>query len=199
MQLSVKIVGIDEIKKRLAGLPKQVEQAEVAAINKIAAQAFTQASRSIREEYNLKAKDLAKAIKKIAATRRAGQQRMFAMISAKGWPIPLYKFEARPQLPPSQMGIPVSKRRPVTVKVLKGGSRIALKSGFLAKMRTGHIGIFRRTGKESLPIKELYTPGIPKVFIKVAIPAMNRIVLEKGLKIFKDNLAYYLVKAGVIK
>lgn len=92
-----------------------------------------------------------------------------ARISVSGAQIPLSKFHASGPLPSRGRG---------TVSARIGGSRKRYEGAFLARMRSGHIGVFRRKGASSrksrgawspnLPIVELKGPSLPHVFAKYA-------------------------------
>lgn len=47
---------------------------------------------------------------------------------------------------------------------INGGRRVLIKSAFIATMRSGHTGVFMRSGKANLPIRELYTTRVSDVF-----------------------------------
>lgn len=61
-------------------------------------------------------------------------------------PVPLIEYGARP----TKLG--------VTVQVKRG--RRLVRHAFIATMKTGHRGVFRRVGRRRLPIKELYGPAV---------------------------------------
>lgn len=71
-------------------------------------------------------------------------------------------------------------RKGVTVAINKG-RRVLIRSAFEAKMRSGHVGVFVRTGKGRLPIRELYTTRVSDVF---ADAGMIPSVLASGLSAF---------------
>lgn len=73
-----------------------------------------------------------------SAFERAGE----AVIAVRSSWIPLYKLGAR------------QTRSGVTV-MMRGSYR----SAFIAKMGSGHVGVFRRDGKARLPISELFGPN----------------------------------------
>jgi hypothetical protein len=90
-----------------------------------------------------------------------------ARISVSGAQIPLSKFNASGPLPSRGRG---------TVSARIGGTRKRYEGAFLAKMRSGHVGVFRRkdtlTHKSpgawgpNLPIVQLMGPSLPHVFAK---------------------------------
>lgn len=201
MEMTVKIEGIKHTTGRLSHLPHIVEKATVSALNKIGAQGMTATRREVTREYNIKQKDLKGNIKLIRARRgtKSREGRLFAIISVTGKSIPLYKFAAKPKEPPVQKGIPVKRRKPVTVKVKKTGGRKRLSHAFVARMRSGHVGIFTRKSSESLPIHELFSVSIPKMFKMKGKEAVDKIAKTKGRQILQHELDFYLKReAGLL-
>lgn len=145
------------------------------AINHVAAKAKTQASRDIRQEYNVKAKDLKSAIYINKATRNY----LEGTIIATGRPLPIMGFAAR------------QTKKGVTVDVM--GQRKLIRGSFMATMNSGHRGVFargnysgynfqfrdkriRKQGND-LAINELTTSSVPKMMQNNAVLS----ALEKGL------------------
>ncbi len=161
MNVSLKLEGVDTVLKRLEGFPKLQERAQVNALNVLARAAQKEAKKGILEEYNITSRSLGEGIGLLPARGGlSGKQRLFAVITARGKRVPLYKFGAIPQKS-MQKGVPVNSRRPVTVKVLRKGGRhevfpdrLTGRKPFVATMTTGfwgsdvnHTGIFVRTRK----------------------------------------------------
>ncbi|MFA5100530.1 MAG: hypothetical protein WC547_06590 [Candidatus Omnitrophota bacterium] len=213
MQISLKIQGADALLKKLQGLPKLQERALVNALNVIGRAAQKEAKKGIQAEYNIKSADLSKAVDLIPArTGAVGKQRLFVMIDVWGSRLQLYKFGARPVAPKSQKGISVQKRKPVSILVRKSQgrhpvhrSRVTGYMPFLAKMKSGHTGIFVRTEEEStraLPgkrkefrkpqvyqmIRELTAEGLPAMFKKRGGDAMRKWVREHGADILREKI-----------
>lgn len=207
MMTITKIEGIDELTRKLRGLPHVVEKATVSALNKIGTQGTTQAKKKVTGTYRLRTKDLKGYLKLRRARRGSAGSRLFAVISGTGKPFPLVKFDSRSSTAmqkqgnvPSQKGIPVAKRKPVHVKVKKQGGRKKVQHAFFARMPSGHVGIFKRdpsggrTARGSAAIRQLYTTGIAKMFEKEGIPAIETIIRTKGREIVQHELDYYLLK-----
>lgn len=55
-------------------------------------------------------------------------------------------------------------KRGVSVTINAAGGRKLIKSAFVARMRSGHVGVFRREGGKRLPIREAYTTRLSDVF-----------------------------------
>lgn len=211
-----KLQGMEELRARLKDTPRRIELAMASGLNKIGSQANTQAKRAITGVYNIKSGDVSKAMERIPAKAQYGKRagRMFTVIKVnKGGRIPLFMFGGRPRNPPGQKGIAVSKRTLATVQILKGSSRRTVtvdketgNLGFVARMpKSGHTGIFVRTGKwnsnpnrfvkpgkEHESIRELKSGGIGTMFEKAGVKAMDRLVAEKGHDIMQHEVNYYL-------
>jgi hypothetical protein len=133
----------------------QFNLAVARAINHTIAKAKTGASRDIRGEYKVKAKDLSGKLAISKATRVS--QTGMIRVSAK--PLPIVSFGAR------------QTRKGVSVKIT--GKRKVIKSAFIATMKSGHKGVFvrgaykgtelsyrtKRINKKGpdLPIEEVHT------------------------------------------
>lgn len=91
----------------------------------------------------------------------ATPQRPVATITASGRRIPLIDLDARGPEPSRGRGRGVSYRI--------GGVRRRLPHAFIAQMRSGHRGVFKRTRTKRLPIVELHGPSLARVFAKDAI------------------------------
>ena len=57
---------------------------------------------------------------------------------------PVMRFNVTPQDVPNQKGIPVSEREIVTVITVKGSAQVGKPNRFLARMKSGHLGVFMR-------------------------------------------------------
>ena len=140
----------------LADIRNGVPRAVSAAVNRTLSTGRSRIVKRIRAEVAIKAKDAREAIRLRKAT--AAKPEGFIVISKK--PIPLYDFGAK------------QGKGGVTVKVRKAGGRETLKGTFIAKMRSGHVGVFERklTGGpgskrvKRLPIRERFGPSLLVVF-----------------------------------
>ncbi|GAV24804.1 hypothetical protein ciss_07370 [Carboxydothermus islandicus] len=137
----------------LKGIPKGVEKAVAAALNRAAEGARTVAIKKVRERYYIKAKDVRDTIE----IKKATISNPVALIRASGSPIALSKFRITPSAPPAKR-----RKKPIIARVVRGEGG-PIKGAFVARMQSGHIGVFRRIGKERLPITELYGPSVPQM------------------------------------
>lgn len=138
-------------------------KAMVLALNRVAQQAQTAATKTMRERYAFPTK----VIKGTLRIYRANNGRLQASLISKGPRVQLIHMTAR------------QTRKGVTVRV--GKSRKLIKSAFIATMQSGHVGVFTRKGKARLPIKELYTIAIPEAFASQHVGAAMRAKVNEAL------------------
>jgi hypothetical protein len=147
---------------------RQFGQGVARALNHTAAKAQTAANKTIREVYNIKARDVRRAMRMVRARPNYPQAR----IDITGAPLPLLAFGAR-QL-----------RTGVSVAVKKG-ERKKVQRAFVQTMPSGHKGVFARGGYErgkfgfrtqrvtpkgnDLPITELTGPAVPMTLSNEAV------------------------------
>lgn len=122
-------------------------------------------------------------------------------IHVVGTRMPVMRFSVDPRSVPNQRGIPVLARTPVTVRILRGGGVQRGKANvFLAKMKSGHTGVYRRKipnpggprrrnwradGQPTqLPITEEYMLSVPEMLAG-----------KKLRKRFEDRLDKFLRNA----
>ncbi len=149
-------VNSDELQKAidlLQHMPGAARRATKTALRKSINGAKVDAKNKVRERYTIKPKY-------ITRTLKAKVEDMSAILSSRGPVNDLAYFAHRPKSVP--------KRRPgvgkyTWVQVVKGqGGTIA--HAFLARMKSGHVGIMRRTnGNASLPIAKLNAPSTPQM------------------------------------
>ena len=147
------------------------------ALNRSIAGVNTDANRSVRTELTLKAKD----IRRDMRIRRASPRTLEAALVVKVTPTGLIKFRAR------------DTTRGVTVQVKKSGGRKRLKHAFIARMPSGHRGVFtREKGAKRTPIGELFSTAVGQylddedVLRPIGASAMRR--FEKELSAQVDYL-----------
>jgi hypothetical protein len=133
-----------------------IDAATVTALNRTITSTQTEANRKIRERYSLRAS----AVRKQMRIGRASKARLFAELIVTGRRIPLVEFSAR------------QNSKGVSVKVTR--ERKTVKTAFIARMKSGHVGVFARTSKKRLPIEELFSISLPRAFTQKQILAAVR-------------------------
>lgn len=195
---------LDELKKLTFGVAAAepaLKKAAASATNKTATSARAYLARAVKDTYKVKVSDVKKEIKLRKAS--AKQATIEAALYGKGSPgIQLVKFSPTPRK------IPSTRRTKNGGYTPKGGIKVEVRRGrrkqisgaFVAKMGSGHIGVFQRSRKKNLPIKELYGPSPVKMIADNE--DISRDLKEYAGKTQEKNIAreaqYFLSKAGVL-
>lgn len=173
---------IDRLERFFIETPQKIPKITARAINRAAQSARTEAGREVRKTYLVKHGDVIDTIR----IKSANEDNLSANVTSKGHVLPLSKFKVTPGRRPGIKGT-----SPVLVRVKKGaGGRI--KSGFVAQMQSGHIGVFIRAGKRSSPINQLYGPSIPQM---VGSDQVSRLVEEKAQETLEKRLDHEINRA----
>lgn len=205
--IEIKLEGVD---KALAMFdPNNVRKAANAALNRVAGAGKTEASKLIRQEYNIKAATVNKFLR---LDIRARGYDMTAIISGRGMGIPLYYYDAR-QAGTRLIGEGAGKMRtkflsrtgrrigPVTVKVKRTGGRKIVSRDygnkpFIAQMKGGGISVWVRQSNKRLPIEKMFGPGIGGLFgSRKIIQAVKQKINEIWSKELNHQLDYYLKRS----
>ena len=136
-----------EVEKVFSGIRRDIRKAEVSATNKAAVSGVAKTVQHIRSDYNIKSSEMKKDLKHY----KASLQNIIYKIRIKHKAKALSKFRARQ----NKKGVAAS---------IKKGKRKTYLGTFMATMRSGHIGVYKRKGKQRLPIKELYGPSTMELF-----------------------------------
>ncbi|MFU1797374.1 phage tail protein [Paenibacillus azoreducens] len=152
MKVSIDAKQLKQATISLQFVQKNIPKAFVSAMNRVGQGVKTEASKKVRETYDIKAGDI-KRYGNIRVTK-ANAASLQLLLTSKGPNIPLIRFKTRPSKPP--------KRRPkvLMASVKKSGGK-PIPGAFVAAMGSGHVGVFKRAGKSRTPISELYGPAVP--------------------------------------
>lgn len=136
-----------EYARLLSGVKNGFERAATRSLNRSARSAQSALVKDVTEEINLTQKDARQGFK----LNLANFKKLEAKVSVSRKPIPLFDFGATPKdpyayLPKKGEGGKKSKRRRkgVRVKVRRHGKTEMLSGAFVARMASGHLGIFER-------------------------------------------------------
>ncbi len=151
---------IDKIIASINALPDQVNRASMFAINRTAEWLKSTAAMEISAEKRVKLKVIRDRVKII----RANRKQLSASIDANMWAL---KGKDLGNMSQSSLGA-------------TAGS-YTFKGAFVATMKSGHKGVYRRKGKERLPIKEQYVmlDNYASQLIATLIDQESQIVFEK--------------------
>ncbi len=176
---------------------RKVEAAVTRAVAKAGSDAIRairiDSSREVRAKKRLKLGQVNKSLVVFYPTNRRELSSLVWRMDVSGKPIPVIDY-------PGARKILTTKKRGggVGVTINQGGQRKVIRSAFVAVMKSGHKGVFRRTtkGGPRLPIKELYTTKVSDVFkdsgFVPSIYARAQVVfggsVERNLKIELDKI-----------
>lgn len=175
-------VDIKEATRTLGIMPRVARRTAALAMNRAtkSGRAFLQQRiGGTKGRYLIRKADL----KGIAITRKANQTDLVAEIKARGRRIPLIKFQVKPQ----------TRRQPVKVRLLRGGSRKPMRRAFVADLKYGR-NVFIRYGKDR-KLHALYGPSIPHMMNvnKIRVPFKRRIAIRLN-KEFNQALRFAIGK-----
>jgi hypothetical protein len=132
---------------------RQVDAALTRAVSKAGGDAVrflrTGSSRLLRQRKRMRVKTVNAGLP-LHYPKTKSLEAMEWRMDVSGAPIPVIDFPSR------------QTKRGVSVAI-NTGARALIKSAFIATMRSGHTGVFKRDGKARLPISELFSSKISDV------------------------------------
>ena len=137
-----------EWKKAYQGFvkPKEFNQALANAVNHALAHGKTKFKQEIVKKYTLTSSNAHKMMK----VRKATTNNPTAEIKFNGARLAIARFyKAMPKNPPSQLRLPPSSRKRPTVELIRGQKHTS-GSAFIARMKSGHVGVFQRGEEQAL-------------------------------------------------
>ena len=173
--------GIEQAQELLKDIPGATKKAVSTALRKSLRNAKKEAVKKVRERYTIRKAGY------VSRTIKMKVENMTGILSSKGPVNDLSYFKTNPKTVP--------KRRPPTGKyrysqVVKGqGGNVA--HAFLARMKSGHVGVFQRAGhgasNASLPISKLAGPSTPQM---LGSPSVTEFIAKKMLERMDKNLEH---------
>ena len=173
--------GIEQAQELLKDIPGATKKAVSTALRKSLRNAKKEAVKKVRERYTIRKAGY------VSRTIKMKVENMTGILSSKGPVNDLSYFKTNPKTVP--------KRRPPKGKylysqVVKGqGGTIA--HAFLARMKSGHVGVFQRAGhgasNASLPISKLAGPSTPQMLDS---PSVTEFIAKKMLERMDKNLEH---------
>ena len=157
LSISVKSDAPRALRRLKDQLLRRSPRAAAAGINRTAQAARTAAIRAIQLDVGTSSQ---KTIRRHVYVSRATPQRLTAKLQARSTKkhrIPIFEIRPRPRT--------VTGRRPAGG--VKYGPRQKLLAGsFIARMKSGHVGVFKRLGQRRTPIAELFGPSVALVLAR---------------------------------
>lgn len=165
-----------KLQRDLRGIKRGVPRAISSSIKRSTSSVRSRLVKGIASNINVRQRDLFGRGK-----RRAVRQRTFPSpmattghIEVTGRRIPLSRFSAR------------QTKRGTSYKIDRGGGRKMIEGAFIARMRSGHVGVFSRVGG-GRSITELHGPSVPHVAENE--PKVRRLMRVEAGEIMEHNLA----------
>lgn len=143
----------DQVDQFLTLAPKKTSLAVLRAIKRGTMAARTEAARTVSKDMGI---GVSVVRKSILMTLPSGGTGAVGILRASLKRIPLFLFKAKGPYPSRGKGRGVTYR--------KGGGRANIRDAFIAKMPSGHMGVFKRSGRARLPVNQLFGPSIGRVF-----------------------------------
>ncbi|RKY09837.1 MAG: hypothetical protein DRP56_02040 [Planctomycetota bacterium] len=160
---------LKRVQSMLRDIPRAMPKVMSRGINNTTKKARTKITRELSKKTKLTQKTVRSKIRFNKATYR----KWAAVLSISPRGIPLIQLKAK------QLKSGVSFTNPVTA------SREKLPHAFIAKMPSGHTGVFERAGTSRLPIKEQYAPGMATLYSE-APGIVGRIQNETAADLVKN-------------
>lgn len=157
-------VNAKDVLPMLAEAPVTIRRASARALNRSIGAARTLMVRSVARDMGLRSSDIRERVR----LEQASPDRLTAALHTGTVRLPLKAFNAKGPYPS------LGKGRGVTYRIGQGTRR--RETAFLARMASGHEGVFTRVGAARLPIRELFGPSIGRVFLRYAKVAKARAV-----------------------
>ena len=171
--------SIERARKLLAGIPGGAEKAIRAALERAASHLRTNAEKEVRKKYDITAANL-RSEKNVSIRYVYSGGSVSAYVNFSGRKIPLYRFGgASPKEPTKDqsrgkvMVIINGEKRAAYPSVAASGHQLKstgvtrFDNAFTARMKSGHVGIFERTGAAtstgSDQIRELMGSSFPQM------------------------------------
>jgi len=171
---------LKQLQKQLTALEREVYPKAVArTLNRVAASSKAASAKHIAPQMNTKQAD----IKRKMVEEKAYPKKLWASIIASGSPLKLIAFKA------------MQTAKGVMAKAW--GVNKLYRGTFIAPVKHGssNMAVYSRKTKHSLPVKQLYGPGVAQLFRKPEnITIMQDTVRMRITTEFKNNLNYYVSK-----
>ena len=173
---------IEKATKLLRHIPGGVEKAIVSTINKSIYGAKTDSTKRVTQEYVIKQAR----VREVIQVLKASKNNLSARIISRGRPRALTYFKTNPR------DVPRKRLKKLLISQVKKGAGGPIKNAFLARMESGHLGVFHRTGKKRKKdktnlesIEQNYGPSIAQMLGAKSVVAY---VEEKAQKRIEKNL-----------
>ncbi|MRN51987.1 phage tail protein [Paenibacillus monticola] len=151
IDVRVEARGIREALRRVGSLETDVRKSFYSALNRTSQRLKTESGRKVKETYLVKSK----AVTDQVVLRRGSISNLSSELRWKGGNIPIINFRTNPKV------VGGKKPRVLKAAIKRAGGNKKVDGAFIARMSSGHVGIYRRSARSRLPVEELYGPAVP--------------------------------------
>lgn len=190
IQLTVEETEVQRVQKLLAGVEGGTRKALYNAVERAQAKVRTETTRAITGAYAISLPNL-RAATNITSRIYGDASQVIGEITFAGNKLPLYRFGVTPKIREvtnrliraniNGLWKTIRASAPVSAVLKRGGSKVQSETAFIAKMKSGHIGVFERIGAYSNIIRE-------RMGLATAQMAENSTVLEDVEKAAQETL-----------
>jgi len=178
MNVSGEARGVRDALRRVGALDEDSRKSFFSALSRTTQRLKTESGRKAREMYVVKSK----AVTDQVVLRRGSASNLSSELRWKGRNIPLMQFRTNPKSPSA-------RPRALKAAVKRAGGNKKVDGAFIARMRSGHVGVFRRSSRKRLPIEELYGPAVPVMLNNPeVVEQLERVAVEEMEKRFEHEM-----------
>ena len=173
---------IERVNLILSGVPGGIEKALSSTIRRANNTVRSETLKGITTVYAITRQNV-RAETTIKVRTQSSDGGIVGTVLFAGHKIPLYRFNVSPTIP--------IQRATVSAAVLAGNGRTPFQDAFIARMQSGHTGMFERDGSKRLPISEFMGPSTAQM-------AGNSIVLadveEKAQEVINKRVEHEITR-----
>lgn len=182
---------LDRLTLELKGFEKEVGEAAYHALNRTIDHVVTQVGRIVPKEYAIKAQEVKNSFK--GGIKKPLKSDLTASITSRGHTLSLAHFPHSPQVPP------ITKRSYKVKATIKRGSRQTIGTDpkpFIASSGAKSVdkvqyNVFRRLGKDRLPISVVRTLSIPQMISNAKVSEQIQKAAEEK---FSERLEHEIIR-----
>ena len=156
----------DKALVKMSATQKHMVPAQVSAINKTLTSVQSNVRRSVAKSFGVRAKDIRFRIT-LPRKYKASRNKLRGNVAGFFQPLKASKF-----------GTPRQTKTGATVRG-SGGGRRKFPGAFVARMPSGHTGVYKRRGQKRLPIVEQTVDLMPRAG-RIAVATFNRVSKKIG-------------------
>ena len=183
----------------LSDYPKAMHRAISRSIIDTAKATKAEVNRQLLSRYEISRANLKRSYEvKVITPKSMGETDKGGLLIT-GRRIPIIRFSHIPEDVPPQQGIPIAARQILSTVVVRGQAVVGRPNRFLARMASGHLGVFHRTGQKTKSgkgqISEEYRVSVPEMVCSKAIaPKVQKQASETLQKRVLHNVEQELKK-----